>query len=93
MIAAQGMDRDAQRPLQADQPPQRAQAVGAAIDIVAQHDQLAGETLRPRPGDLAPQPLQEGVQMLEVAVHVADREQHAPGQRPCGAGSQAEQKV
>ncbi len=82
VIAAQDMHRDAKRSLEGDQPPQRAQAVGPPIDIVAQHDQLAGETLRPRPGDLAPQPVQDGVQMLEVSVNVTDGEQHTPGQRP-----------
>ena len=62
VVAAQEMDGNPKFLLEADQPPQNAEAGGATIDIVTDHDQLAGQACACAPRDLGPEQRQQRCQ-------------------------------
>jgi hypothetical protein len=82
VVAAERMDRDAEgTALEVDDAPQHAEIGRAAIDIVADQHELAVPPCRPGLRDLRAEQAEQGVEVLEMAVHVADGEQRRAGRR------------
>ncbi len=74
MVAAQQMDRDAHTVGKVGQPFQHAQAVGPAIGIVAEHDQLAGALAIPSVIDHGLELAQKRIELGRTAMYVAHRQ-------------------